>query len=465
MQNELKDYRDRLEELVEERTKELEREISAHRKTEGELKISEEQYHDIFNDIPIAIMEMDYSAAYKYLRELKSLGISNLESYFESRPDEIKRIFSLEKLTKVNKQALRMSEVNKSDVTGAIMDSFVETIWSEYIEQSAKDVILFIFNKYVLKCKTMENEYEVEHKIITQKGNIKYLFVKIAFFTGGSSNTLRGLVYHIDITKAKQAEEDINNLLLKERQLSEQLRQELERRVYLIRALVHELKTPLTPLLASTELLIAESRQEPLLSLSKEAYSGASLLNKRIDELFDISKGEIGALKLKYASFNPVLMLQEVANYMKAGFFREGKSLDLELAENLPVIQADKERLKQIILNLLDNALKFTPKEAIITLKAKRDDSYIKFEVQDTGFGISDNRRQNLFKANLKYRSKAQKHSGLGLGLILCKTLVELHGGHIWVESEYGSGSTFIFTVPIKKQVVKVNPKKQRLLL
>jgi signal transduction histidine kinase len=124
--------------------------------------------------------------------------------------------------------------------------------------------------------------------------------------------------------------------------------------------------------------------------------------------------------------------------------------LNLDLPVYLPQLRADEGRLRQVVLNLVSNASKFTPDGGMITIKAREMAGEMVVEVRDTGRGISEEEGQRLFEPYHRLESDREHLSGLGLGLALCKTLVELHGGRIWVESQPGQGSTFSFSVPLE---------------
>ncbi|MFH1382054.1 MAG: ATP-binding protein [Chloroflexota bacterium] len=121
----------------------------------------------------------------------------------------------------------------------------------------------------------------------------------------------------------------------------------------------------------------------------------------------------------------------------------------MELPASLPKVSADGERLRQVIVNLLDNSFKSTPDGGRITLRAKKKDDAIIVEVEDTGRGIPVDQQQHMFEAYYHVKGKSEHSKGLGLGLALAKILVELHGGKIWVESQEGKGSKFGFSLPL----------------
>jgi PAS domain S-box-containing protein len=261
---------------------------------------------------------------------------------------------------------------------------------------------------------------------------------------------LAALISVRDITDRKRSENKLQQLYEQERKLRQELEAEMKRRVEFTRALAHELKTPLTPVMASSELLVAELRAEPLLSLAKNINRGASNLNNRIDELLDLARGEIGMLQLKPELVDLLKLLREVAGDMTPVASSHGQSLVLELPPSLPLAWADEGRLRQVVLNLLNNASKFTPEGGKIILRAREDDANLIVEVQDTGRGITIEEQQRLFEPYHRLESDREHLSGLGLGLALCKTLVELHGGRIWVQSQAGKGSIFGFSVPLE---------------
>lgn len=265
--------------------------------------------------------------------------------------------------------------------------------------------------------------------------------------------TVGGIVANYrDITERKQAEEKLQELYQQERDLRQQLEEEIKRRIEFARALAHELKTPLTPLLISSQVLASEIKDEPLLSLARNISRGAQNLNSRIDELLDLAKGEVGMLQLRTDTLDIPSLLRDVTEYVSPVASSRNQSLLLELPKSLPSVKADKNRLRQVVLNLLSNALKFTPEGGKIVLRAGQEDANLIVEVEDNGPGIAPKEQQHIFEAYHRTEDDREQLSGLGLGLglALCKMLVELHGGRIWVKSQLGAGSTFGFSLPSK---------------
>lgn len=260
----------------------------------------------------------------------------------------------------------------------------------------------------------------------------------------GLANTINGMLEALERTK-----DELQKLYEREKTLRQELETEINKRVEFTRALVHELKTPLTPVLASSELLLQKTDDELLLGLAQNIDQGASNLNRRIDELLDLARGEIGMLRLDLEPMDPMQLLQQIAYEEVSVALRNRQSLKVEFPPSLPTMRADEERFRQVVLNLMNNAFKFTPAGGKITLRAREEGANLVVEVEDNGRGISKEDQKLLFEPYRSLGSDQEHLSGLGLGLSLAKKLVELHGGQIWVESKKGKGSTFGFSLPL----------------
>jgi signal transduction histidine kinase/DNA-binding response OmpR family regulator len=252
-----------------------------------------------------------------------------------------------------------------------------------------------------------------------------------------------------DITERKLAESKLQQLYEQEKNLRQQIEAEMNRRVEFTRMLAHELKTPLTPVLASSDSLLAEIQDERLLSLARNISRGAQNLNRRIDELLDLARGEVGILELNRETIDLIQVLRDAAESVAPLAMNKCLSLSLRLPQSLPPVQADPARLQQVVTNLLDNAIKFTPKYGEVKIVASEKNSFVIVEVQDTGLGMSLDEQARLFEPYQRTARDKGRLGGLGLGLALCKTLVELHGGRVWVKSRPRRGSTFGFSLPL----------------
>ena len=295
-----------------------------------------------------------------------------------------------------------------------------------------------------------ESAKPYKYRIIDKEGQIRWLLESVSSIQYQGKRAILG--HAMDITEQELAEEKLEEAYEKERRLRHELQIEVQRRVEFTRALVHELKTPLTPIMSSSDLLVSGLKEEPWLSVAQNIQRGAINLNKRIGELLDLARGEIGMLKLNPKRVDFLKLLQHVASEMSVLASSNGQKLQVELPDSLPLPWADEDRLLQITQNLLVNATKFTPEGGTITLRAKEQNGSLIVEVQDTGYGISDEEQRRLFRPYHRQVGEREHLSGLGLGLALCKNLVQLHGGRIWVKSEEGKGATFSFSIPINSR-------------
>ena len=250
------------------------------------------------------------------------------------------------------------------------------------------------------------------------------------------------------IIEHRLAEESLQSLYEQEKQLRRQLQDEMQRRIDFTRNLIHELKTPLTSLLATSQLLYEEEGSPKLGRLARYVWEGASSLNTRIDELHDVVKGEIGTLKLELKPLDMTGLLPSVVNETRALARQNGVVVRLNLAASLPEVMADGARLRQVVLNLLNNAFKYAAEGGRVDINCAAGDGGLRVEVRDNGPGIASEEQRHLFEPGYQASASRETGAGLGIGLALCKLLVGLHGGKIWVRSRTGRGTSFFFSLP-----------------
>jgi PAS domain S-box-containing protein len=305
-----------------------------------------------------------------------------------------------------------------------------------------------------------ERSTPYRYRFVGTDGSIRVMLEGVASIQFQGKRAVLG--HATDITEAERSRLRMEEAYEKERSSRQELEGEVERRVFFARALVHELKTPLTPVLASSELLASELTQEPYLSLAKNIQRGAANLSHRIDELLDLARMEIGMLKVNPTPAEPVSFLKSIADEVRPLISSNGQVIAVNVPDTLPQILVDQDRLKQVMLNLLINASKFTPEGGKITLRAKVEGNYLEVDIEDTGHGIPASRQGELFKPYSRLYNDKERLSGLGVGLALCKYLVEIHGGKIWVKSAIGKGSTFSFTIPIAENYPRTGAESNK---
>jgi signal transduction histidine kinase len=215
----------------------------------------------------------------------------------------------------------------------------------------------------------------------------------------------------------------------------------------------HELRTPLNAILGYTELIIdniygdvPEKIQEVLERVEK---NGRHLLNL-INDVLDLSKIEAGRLSLSLDDYSMQDIIQTVFTSVKPLAVEKNLELKMEVSEVLKTGKGDEQRIAQVILNLLGNAIKFT-EQGKVEVEATVSNETFLISVSDTGPGLSETDQKNIFD---EFRqadgSSTRAKGGTGLGLSISKKIVEMHGGRIWVDSSLGKGSTFSFTLPIR---------------
>ncbi|MEX1248783.1 MAG: ATP-binding protein [Anaerolineales bacterium] len=212
----------------------------------------------------------------------------------------------------------------------------------------------------------------------------------------------------------------------------------------------HELRTPLTSIKALTESLRAGALQEPEMALRFLGHieTEVDALSELVAELLELARIESQQVPLQRSPSNPCEILQGGAERLRLQAERAGLTLNLECTPNLPLILADPPRLEQVLVNLIHNAVKFTPRGGSITASIKAKDGLVEFSVKDTGVGIPADNLERVFERFYK-ADAARNKSGTGLGLAIAKHVVEAHQGQIGVESKEGKGSRFFFTVPV----------------
>ncbi|HEV2009643.1 MAG TPA: sensor histidine kinase [Candidatus Limnocylindria bacterium] len=215
----------------------------------------------------------------------------------------------------------------------------------------------------------------------------------------------------------------------------------------------HELRTPLNAIIGFSEVLsqrmFGEINPKQGEYLADIQASGQHLLSL-INDILDLSKVEAGKMELQLSRFSLADALQGVVMMVRERAADRGIALSAEIDPTIEVVEADERKVKQVVLNLLTNAVKFTPAGGQVQLRATREGDGVAVAIIDTGVGIAPADQARIFEEFAQARGGAAgEQEGTGLGLTLSRKFVELHGGKIWVESELGKGSVFTFTLPL----------------
>jgi signal transduction histidine kinase len=224
----------------------------------------------------------------------------------------------------------------------------------------------------------------------------------------------------------------------------------------------HDLRTPLNSTIGFSELLkqgVAGALSEKQNHYVNNILTSSQFLLTLINDILDLSKIEAGKIELAPEKMSVPLIVNETISLLKENAIKHKVLLKTEFDPELEFIDADKQRFKQILFNLLSNALKFSKEEGgTATIITKKEGDMVKISVSDTGIGIKEENFGRLLRKFEQLDSKSgKKYGGTGLGLVISKYLVEMQGGKIWAESRYGEGSTFTFILPIKAKKEDVN--------
>jgi len=212
----------------------------------------------------------------------------------------------------------------------------------------------------------------------------------------------------------------------------------------------HELRTPLASLKALTETLQEGALEDPPAArrFLQRMDTEIDNLIQMVQELLELSRIESNKVPLHRVAINPRELLTSAVDRMQAQAQRAGISLYMECPSELPAVKADPERIEQVLVNLIHNAIKFTQPDGRITVSACLGNRQVIFSVKDTGAGISPEAISRIFERFYK-TDRSRSGGGTGLGLSISRHLIEAHGGRIWAESTVGAGSTFSFTLPL----------------
>jgi hemerythrin-like metal-binding protein/PAS domain S-box-containing protein len=302
-----------------------------------------------------------------------------------------------------------------------------------------------------LSDKTGKTPYDTEFQLRSKSGEYVYFHATGETIRDEEGNPIRVAGALFDITEAK------NLLFLKEQQRADADAASRSKSNFLAN-MSHEIRTPMNAIIGMTS--IGKSSDDPTkMKDCFEKIDGASKhLLGLINDILDMSKIESGKFDLSESEFDFGKMIRQVVNVNKFRIDDKKQNFTVNLDENIPpFLFGDDQRLAQVITNLISNASKFTPDNGDVRLNAwfisEEDDvCTIRISVTDSGIGISPEQQAKLFQSFQQAESDtSRKFGGTGLGLAISKSIVEMMGGRIWIESELGKGATFVFTIQVKR--------------
>ena len=277
---------------------------------------------------------------------------------------------------------------------------------------------------------------------------------------GGLADELNGMAASLQASvggleqRVKDRTRELQQALAELSQKGSQLEVASRHKSEFLANMSHELRTPLNAIIGFSQVL--RQRLFGEINAKQEEYlddilaSGNHLLDL-INDVLDLSKVEAGQVELEVATFSLREALERGVVMVRERATKNGVRLSLELAVDVDLVDGDERRVQQVVFNLLSNAVKFTPRGGSVVVASAREDGEVLVSVTDTGPGIAADDQERIFEEFQQTDVGVRQREGTGLGLALSKRLVELHRGRIWVESQSGHGSRFVFTLPIEK--------------
>jgi signal transduction histidine kinase len=242
---------------------------------------------------------------------------------------------------------------------------------------------------------------------------------------------------------------------------TKELKKQMRQKSYSTDALMHDIKTPLTSLVSASELLLNDQGLNQS-ELRKQVYKSTLILQKRVNDYFELIKNERGLLNLNREMISLENLIMDVLECTQSKLDENNIEIVLDINHDLPEIAADNQKITQVIFNLLDNAIKFTPVHGKISIQTYKVADELFFTIKNDGSFISDNDITNIFVPYYHRKKDNGRIDSVGLGLSICKIYIELHGGRIWAESKNKSETYFFFTLPVSDETTETNGEENK---
>jgi len=343
----------------------------------------------------------------------------------------------------------RVLRVNRAELEmlGYTRDEYLGHHISEF--HADREVI----NDILVRLSCGEELHDYEARLRCKNGAIRHVLISSnVHWEDGKFRHTRCVTK--DITERKQAEEERERLLARERAARVEAQEAVRMRDVFISVAAHELKTPLTSLMGQAQLLNRRALRDDIMS-ERELRSinvisaQASRLNKMILALLDVSRLETGQLSIERAPLDLRAVAQRVVVEVQPALERH--TVTYYGPEEPVIVTGDEIRLDQVLQNLVQNAIKYSPKGGDITVQVTRDETLARVAISDQGIGIPQQDFPKLFGRFYRAESVETEHiGGMGIGLFVVKEIVSMHGGVVEVESHEGIGSTFTVCLPLE---------------
>jgi len=428
--------------------------ITERKRAEVAVRESEARYRGLFEDCPTSLWEEDFSAVRTYIDGLRQSGITDLRAYFDAHPDALRLCASMVQVLDVNRATLQLLRYEKrEDLCAHLGQVFREDSYTLFLDE-----LLFLASG--------NNIFQTETVNHDREGKKLHVNMTVAIVPGHEDTWSRVFVSLTDISPRVRAEEEL-------RTLNEELEKRIEERTAelalakeraesadrlksaFLAAMSHELRTPLNSIIGFTGIVLqglpGPLNPEQAKQLGMVQASARHLLDL-INDILDLSKIEAGQLQVETQPFDARKSVETVMHLVTPLAEKKSLRLSADVSPEVGEMTGDRRRFEQVLINLINNALKFTEK-GYVRVECAVDDCKLVTRVVDTGIGIKPEDTGKLFQAFQQVDvGLSRNHEGTGLGLSICKRLVEKMGGRIWVESQWGVGSVFAFTLPLAQK-------------
>jgi len=341
----------------------------------------------------------------------------------ETSVDGILTIDPLGRLTYVNPSFERMCMREKNNI--------IMTLFREYLSGES----IYLFQHIFIDARKMNKKIEnIELELIQDDGNI--IPIKINICPLKKDDEFTGIVCTVhDLTERNNIENELKK--------SERLKTEF------MNIAAHELKSPVTPIRGYLDLIISDAEtSEKVKNWASISLRNSERLLRLVNDILDVSRLDSDTMRFDMGKLNIADILNEVAEDMKPAVENKNLEFKIHKPDNLPHILGDRCRLLQVLRNIIGNAIKFTD-NGYISIEAEREENYILISIEDTGTGISNEELKKIFRKFYQvYMGNDRNNEGTGLGLFICREIIEKHNGKMWAESKLRKGSKFLIKLP-----------------
>lgn len=416
-----------------------------------ELRMSEARYRGLFEDCPTSLWEADFSGVKAYLDALRLEGVTDLRTHFRAHPEALRECVRGAKALDMNRATLDLlGYERRTDLYADLGRIFGDGSNAPFLDEAA----------WLAHGNTI---LESEAVVRTADGRPVHVRMSAAIVPGHEEDWSRAFVTLTNISDRVRAEEELRalNAELEDRvrvrtaelaEAKERAESADQLKSTFLAAMSHELRTPLNSIIGFTGILLQglagplNPEQDKQLRMVQDS---ARHLLALVNDVLDLSRIEAGQLEIERSPFSVVASVEAVVGLAKPLAERKGLTLTTDMTPDVGMLTSDRRRFEQILINLVNNAIKFTDEGGVRVTCGISGGSLVT-RVIDTGIGIRSEDMQKLFQTFSQIDSGiTREHEGTGLGLSICRKLAEALGGGLSVESEFGSGSVFAVTLPL----------------